>query len=377
MKMDQTFIEMFAGHVHQAFFYLIDECNLRCRQCLYTPELTFKMGGPQIPYSRAINLMRSIRDLGAIKMTFMGGEPTLYRELPQLIRETKRNGYEYVRIDTNGLFRETLLDNPSVRELDEITFSLDGPTPELNDKLRGDGVFERCVRNIRAAVRRGYKVQITTCIHRDLVRTIAPDDEMPLISMIRLAKELGASAINMHDLLKSGIPRDAFSGDFAPSVQEYVDAFGEVSRTFPLRDHEGFSIRMPQCAIRPQQFESNPEYFGYCSVKQRDRLLAFPNGMLRVCSLMIGSPYCVGYYDEERVYLNETPTNETRDHEMDCATPCTNQGKGNHFWPYVPLCVSYKPSQNEIVWATRHNWEARRITQIDAAAPFASPPVAI
>lgn len=360
MKMDDSFVEAFAGRVHQAFFYLIDQCNLRCGQCLYKPELRFQMGAPQIPLVRALALMKNLRKLGATKMTFMGGEPTLYRELPRLIVETKRSGYEYVRMDTNGIFPETLLDHPGVKELDEITFSLDGPTPELNDKLRGVGVFQKCVKNITAAVRRGYKVQITTCVHRDLVRKTVADKELPLIQMVRLAKGLGVAALNMHDLLKSGIPRDAFSGDFAPSIHEYANAFRQVFSTYPLTDSSGFSIRMPQCVIPQQEFDTNPEYYGYCSVKQRDRILAFPNGMIRVCSLMIGSPYCFAYYDDDRIYLNDTPTRETIDHEMNSFTPCTNQGKGHHFRPYVPLCVSFKPGQNEVVWAKQHNWEARR-----------------
>ena len=351
--------------------YLIDICNLHCGQCLYKPELAFQMEDKQIPFERAVNLMRNIRALGAVKMTFMGGEPTLYAELPELIHEAKKMGFEYVRIDTNGMFKPELLDHPFMKELDEITFSLDGPTAELNDPVRGKGVFKRCTENIRNAVDRGYAVQITTCVHKDLVRihngkplSFAEErlkGQLPLLEMVDLAKRLGADGINMHDLFKAGIPRDTFSGDFETSVEEYMQAFREVFTHYQPKDEDGFTVRMPQCVTTQERFDQDPGYYGYCSVKQYDRLLAFPNGMLRVCSLMIGSPYCIGYYDDERIYLNETPTNETRDHEMDDFTPCTNQGKGNHFGKeHVPLCVSFKPRQEEIVWVSRHRWESQR-----------------
>lgn len=368
MKVEPAFADAFRGKVHQAFFYVIDQCNLHCGQCLYKPELAFQMEDKHIPFERAVNLMQNIRDLGGIKMTFMGGEPTLYPELPELIHEAKKMGYEYVRIDTNGLFPEKLLDNPYFRELDEITFSLDGPSPALNDPVRGKGVFKRCTASIKAALARGYKVQITTCVHRELTRmhngemeTLDRDAKLPILQMVDLAKELGVDGLNMHDLFKAGIPRDTFSGDYGTSIAEYMNAFQEVFNNYEPKDENGFTIRMPQCVTTKERFESNPSYYGYCSVKQYDRLLAFPNGMLRVCSLMIGSPYCIGYYDDNRLYLNTTPTNETRDHKMNEFSPCTCQSKGKQFGKnYVPLCVSFKPRQEEIVWVKRHKWEQNR-----------------
>jgi MoaA/NifB/PqqE/SkfB family radical SAM enzyme len=358
--METSFVEMFKGKIHQAFFYMIDQCNLACDHCLYKQELTFQMGDKEIPYQRAVDLMCNLHELGAMKITFMGGEPTLYKKLPDLILEAKRIGYKYVRIDTNGMFQDSLLDTPGMRALDEITFSLDGPTEELNDSIRGKGVFQKCTKSIRSAVERGYNVQITTCVQSPLTWRNPQTGEIPLIEMVELAKSLGVKGLNMHDLFKSGIPRDGFSGEHGTSVEEYMSAFKEVFDRYKPKDEQGFYVRMPQCVTTREEFDTNPSYYGYCSVKQFDRLLAFPNGQLRICSLMIGSPYCIGYYDDERVYLNQTPTNETRDHKMNEYTPCTCQNKGKHFGEFVPLCVSFKPQQNEPVWINRHKWEERR-----------------
>jgi MoaA/NifB/PqqE/SkfB family radical SAM enzyme len=360
MKMDESFVAAFDGRIHQAFFYLIDKCNLSCDHCLYKQELTFQMGDPQIPFDRAVALMENLYELGAMKMTFMGGEPTMYKQLPELILEAKRIGYKYVRIDTNGMFAERLLDTEGMRALDEITFSMDGPTEELNDRIRGIGVFKQVTRSIRAAVERGYNVQITTCVQSPLTWAGPETGELPLVEMVRLAKSLGVKGLNMHDLFKAGIPRDGFSGNHGTTVEEYMNAFEEIFSRFDPMDEDGFFVRMPQCVTTKEEFDRAPAYYGYCSVKQYDRILAFPNGQLRICSLMIGSPYCIGYYDDHRVYLNTTPTDETRDHKMDTPTPCTCQSKGKHFGDYVPLCVSFKPKQYEPVWIHRHKWEERR-----------------
>jgi molybdenum cofactor biosynthesis enzyme MoaA len=236
------------------------------------------MGDKQIPYGRAVSLMENLYDLGAIKMTFMGGEPTMYERLPELIKEAKRIGYEYVRIDTNGMFNETLLDMEGMLALDEITFSLDGPTEALNDRIRGRGVFNKCTASIRGAVKRGYNVQITTCVQRPLTWLNPATGETPLVEMVRLAKNLGARGINMHDLFKAGIPRDSFSGDHGTSMEEYMNVFKDIFTRFKPVDEDGFHVRMPQCVTTREEFGHSPAYYGYCSVKEYDRILAFPNG---------------------------------------------------------------------------------------------------
>ncbi len=356
MVMDPKFVEKFNGRVGQAFLYLTDSCNLSCVQCLYKSELTFQLAQKEIPYPQAVALMENLHELGARKMTFMGGEPTLYEKLPDLIAEAKRIGYTYVRIDTNGMFKPTMLDNPNFRKLDEITFSLDGYTEEMNDAVRGKNSYKNCVANIKRAIEKGYKVHVTSCVHKDLVQS--DEGRLGILRMVDFMKGLGVRTLNMHDLFKAGIPRDIWSGDVSTSLEDYMQAYTAVL------DHKAtekdISIRMPQCFTVQEEFERNKEYYGYCSVKQYDRVLAFPNGMLRVCSLMIGSPYCVGFFDQNRMYWNDTPTNEILGHNMDTDTPCTNQHKGKHFGKYVPLCVSFKPKQDEPVWTEKLKWEDRR-----------------
>ena len=361
MMVEKQFKMYFNQKVKQIFLYLIDDCNLRCKQCLYKTELTFQLKNKLIPFEEAVNLMKEFYKLGARKITFMGGEPTLYGKLPQLIHEAKLIGYKYSRIDTNGTFESTLLDNPYMKELNEITFSLDGYTREMNDKIRGEGVFEKCVNNIKLAINKGYEVHITTCVHNGLTKKV--DDKLSLLKMIKFLKSLGVKKINMHDLFKADIPRDLWSDSIDTTIEEYMEAYLDVlDYKEKTKDND---IRMPQCVTTKDEFQREPKYYGYCSVKQFDRALLFPNGMIRVCSLMIGTPYCVGFFDKNSIYWNTTPTNEINGHKMNIDTPCTNQNKGDKFSNgYVPLCVSFKPKQDEPVWNDFLKWEERRSDNI-------------
>lgn len=129
--MDQKFKDFFQDNLKQVFLYLIDDCNLRCVQCLYKLDICFQVEKKEIAFEDAVKLITDFRELGAVKLTLMGGEPTLYgkkdgnKQLLELIKKAKELGYEYVRIDTNGQFDSELLKKPEFKMLDEVTFSID------------------------------------------------------------------------------------------------------------------------------------------------------------------------------------------------------------------------------------------------------------
>ena len=348
-------------NLQQVFLYIIDDCNLRCRQCLYKPDLTFHIKNKEIKLKTVLDLIYDFKIMGASKLTIMGGEPTLYgrsknhKPLFKVIKEAKKLGYEYIRIDTNGTFNGDLLENDEFKKLDEITFSLDGPTAEINDQLRGKGTFNKCVANIKKAVSLDYNVNITCCIHKQLLET-NKKGYLFLEEMIDFASSLGVKRINFHDLFKTGIPRDTWTENFAPNLSDWLNRFEQITKNIETGKYK-IPVRIPQCFISKKKFKDNPEYYGYCSAKIGDRVLVHPNGIIRVCSLMIGTPYGVAKYFDNKIVWDNTFTNELGNHELNKLTPCTNQKK-TIMRDFVPLCVSFKPKQEEIVWG-KLEWEKK------------------
>jgi len=98
------------------------------------------------------------------------------------------------------------------------------------------------------------------------------------------------------------------------------------------------------------------------SVKLGERVLAHPNGIIRICALMIGTSYGIARFYENKIVWDESSMNELRDHKLDENTPCTNQSKSRSFGDFVPLCVSFKPKQNEFIWQQKLDWEKRKRT---------------
>lgn len=351
-------------NLKQVFLYVTDECNLRCKQCLYKPNLAFHLKEKEIELDTALHLISDFREMGASKLTIMGGEPTLYgadhghKPLLKLISEAKALDYQYIRIDSNGQFEPELLQKKAFTQLDEITFSLDGFSPEINDPVRGEGSFEKCVLNIRRAKELGYNVDITSCIHKGfLVKDAKGNFYLDL--MIRFAESLKVGRINFHDLFKTGIPRDVWTDNIDLSLEEWLEIYSYIQANIDTGKYQ-VPVRIPQCFVSKEEFESKSSYYGYCPVKLGERVLAHPNGIIRICSLLIGSAYGIARFYDGKIILDETSTNELRDHKLDTHTPCTNQNKTYDFGDFVPLCVSFKPRQKEMVWENL-KWEEKRI----------------
>ena len=347
VEVDPRFKEYFS-EIQQVFLYITDDCGLACKQCLYKPWLR---KGKEINLSVARSLLKEFRGIGASKLSLLGGEPFNYDELPSLVASAKEMGYQYIRLDTNGQFPRGALEHPALKDIDEITFSLDGHTPIINDSLRGAGSFEKCVGNIRRAIESGFNMDITCCVHRG---NIGKDsDGIYLIEkMIAFASSLGVKRINFHPIFKTGVPRDGWQGETDISPLEWRSLYAEIKKRADLGKYE-IPVRLPQRFIKKQEFEDKPAYFGYCPVKMGERVLVHPNGQIQICALMIGTPYSIARFEligGKIVIVWETEANEIKKRNFDLSspTPCTNQTRD--FQEYVPLCISFKPGQKEFVW---------------------------
>ena len=354
-KIDRRFIRYFKGRLKQVFLYITDECNLRCSQCLYKPNLVFHIGSAEIKLKMLTKLISTFITFGAPKLTIMGGEPSLYgisedhNPLIKIIKESKELGYEYVRLDTNGQFEDEFLEKDGLALLDEISFSLDGFNIETNDFIRGKGSFDKCTKNIKKAIKLGYNVDVTTCVHKKLLER-QKDGSLLLDLMIQFVEHFGVNRINFHVLFKHGFPMDTWSGDTNVSVGDWIIAYKEIDENIKKGKYS-IHIRNPQHFVHKEEFKRHPQYYGYCPIKLGERVLIHPNGMIRICSGLLSSHFRIATWTyDKKIIWEDSGTNELRDHKINKYTPCTNQSKGMDTGDYVPLCFSFKPNQNEIIW---------------------------
>jgi MoaA/NifB/PqqE/SkfB family radical SAM enzyme len=124
-------------------------CNAKCLFC--SQDFDWRKEPNDLPFEKAVEHMYLAYKNGYRRLGFTGGEPTIRRELPNLIALARKIGYGYVRIQTNGVriadfdYVKTLAD----AGLTFVKYSIHGHTAELHDKLVGiPGAFDKCLKSI-------------------------------------------------------------------------------------------------------------------------------------------------------------------------------------------------------------------------------------
>ena len=156
-----------------AMVNVTNHCNLKCKHCF-----VFRDGNPNQPAGemkpeRLLSELRRLRDRHGVRyMMWMGGEPMLrWRVLEKGLPLFNRN-----TITTNG----TLPLKDFGPDLIYV-ISLDGPR-EVNDRVRGSGVFDQVMKTL-AAIPKDFRSTVTVqcVVHREnqdhleeLVREVHP-----------------------------------------------------------------------------------------------------------------------------------------------------------------------------------------------------------
>jgi len=117
------------------------------------------------------SLIDQISELGVNALSFTGGEPTLRKDLPELVYHAGIV-HDFINgIATNGYLMPQLLKEKNRMEgLDYILLSLDYPTAELHNKKRGIKVFDRVMETITLSNKRDISVIISTVVMKDNIQ---------------------------------------------------------------------------------------------------------------------------------------------------------------------------------------------------------------
>ena len=193
------------------FLHLNESCNLRCRHCYVESDAR---GRGLLPLRTVKGLLAELQELGGTSVTLSGGEPFLRRDLKGILGFA-HDRLKEVRFLTNG----TLLDRAwagwlAARPRILLQISLDGPTPEVHDRNRGAGSFEKTLRGIETLREAGILDRLTLCM------TLLKDTIAHAPDMIRLASELGVSMLRFLPLERTGRGGAGWQG-LAPSRAAY------------------------------------------------------------------------------------------------------------------------------------------------------------
>jgi MoaA/NifB/PqqE/SkfB family radical SAM enzyme len=174
-----------------------DVCNAVCEHCSFFAGVEDRTR-TVMTTAQMSRVIQEGQELGVSVLNFVGGEPLLRKDLPEIIGSVDRNLTTTI-LFTNGTLLPERARSLRSAGLDSVYVSIDSADPALNDRFRGlPGGFTQAVKAIESALRLGFSTGIAC--------TITPESfgrgEMGRV--IELGRRLGVHEVLLFDAMPSG-----------------------------------------------------------------------------------------------------------------------------------------------------------------------------
>lgn len=301
MSLSQARTVGFKPGERNVFFHLLTACNLSCRHCYINPK---EQGTGSVSKEILEKWLQLFRDESKeTNVIFLGGEPTMHPDLAHAIRFAKQLGYSSVTVDTNGFLFHDFLYRVQPSDLDFLSFSLDGASPEINDALRGEGVFDICTKNLQAAVARGFNVS--------LIYTVSKHNIAHLHRMVPLLVTWGVKRFFIQVIGIRGKTATGGADKWQITPEEWLATIPRVASDAAAH---GITAIFPKVFLEPgEKFE--------CGGRVAENYFIFPNGRVYQCPLCEDYPVNGFSISENRLIRNSGIT-ETKLFSLDIPEGC-------------------------------------------------------
>jgi len=176
----------------QVTISITEECPNRCLHCALPDTGRHHRLEPE----EVEEVIGQILDLGTTLVIFDGGEPTTYRELPDLVRAVDDRAISTVFTSGAG-FTPKLARSLKDAGLYAVNVSLDSAAEAEHDRMRGRaGAFRDAVRAVENAIAADLFVDLYAVLRRENVSEIR--------SFHQLAAELNASELTFFEVVPTG-----------------------------------------------------------------------------------------------------------------------------------------------------------------------------
>jgi mycofactocin biosynthetic radical S-adenosylmethionine protein MftC len=194
---------------------IVAACNLHCRHC-FAGVLPRKE--EPLTLDELDRLFAGMARMGSFRLGLTGGEPTLRRDLFEVIDLATSYGL-HPCLTTNGLLvTEAMAREFGLRDLVWLNVSLDGATAATNDAIRGAGTFDRVLERIEMLARHARFTLAFTIMRSNLDEIRACAD---------LAERLGALTAVFRPLYPVGIARNY--PELMPDYRDYHEAIDQLT----------------------------------------------------------------------------------------------------------------------------------------------------
>ncbi|MBI4149933.1 radical SAM protein [Candidatus Woesearchaeota archaeon] len=137
---------------------LTSRCNLNCGFCVSMDD------NVEMPTQKVKAVIDQLSP-SITRVVFIGGEPLLRKDLPELLAYAKAKGHE-TKVHTNGYLLPAWKEE-QLALIDILNVPLDSYKQAVNDTMRAPGSFHVTLRTLDWMRRLGKKISITTVLTKE------------------------------------------------------------------------------------------------------------------------------------------------------------------------------------------------------------------
>lgn len=182
-------------------------CNQKCLHCYAAGQV--HADTKELSTEEWKDIIAACKKARIPQLTFTGGEPTLRKDLAELIGEAR---WFVTRLNTNGvLLTQELCKELMDAELDSVQITFYSHQPEVHNRLVGAENYDKTVAGIKNALAASLNVSINTplcSLNKDYLKTLA------------FLKELGITYVTCSGLIVTGNARQEESQETQLSNKE-------------------------------------------------------------------------------------------------------------------------------------------------------------
>lgn len=226
----------FASAVQSASFYrslwvkfkIIDGCNVRCVMCNHWRRDEYRR--VFLTRERLLALVDELVVLRTRHVNWSGGEPTIRKDLPDIIESLSNAGIGSSIITNGTLITPEYAERLLKARVQAVMYSLESAVPDIHDQVVGiKGAFQKLVQGARRLTSGSSRKP--TLAANTVLTSINTGPE--LLDLVSLAHELGISHINLSCVYidhlnfqdQKNLPPSAeqvarFQGEYLPRMQQ-------------------------------------------------------------------------------------------------------------------------------------------------------------
>ncbi|MES1205906.1 MAG: GTP 3',8-cyclase MoaA [Pseudomonadota bacterium] len=155
-----------------------DRCNYRCTYCMPDGGVAHGARQETLSFEEIATVVHLFVRLGVRRVRLTGGEPTVRRELPALVRLLRAiAGLEEIALSTNGHLLGPLAAPLRAAGVDRLNVSVDSLRADRFRQITGGGDLARVLEGLDAATRAGFSAIKINTVAIDGFN----DDEIPAL----------------------------------------------------------------------------------------------------------------------------------------------------------------------------------------------------